>query len=400
MNQYGTRVLNALLKRYENSKLAKGETPKRTTRITFSFNDKTMPAYFAEDSYAHRPEIEAAMHRLVKAGFVSIEHDAYETSIERIHLNLENIESVYEALGRLSPKRKQAHLLAVLEQFSSQCETVQTVKAILRDKIQTFQPLKTWFDPDDAKELSDILKGLDALCTQQDIWSKRRFSVMVYQDSKRFERLQAKLFQCYKLASDKHFSSIEAWLDAHGIIATPTYLHIKGKATLTLHGVQIDLTQIGEEFILSSTQLPYVKIIALPKAKILTVENYTTFHDIEASEGLVLYLAGFHNRAKTAFLKAIIEAHPHTAFYHFGDLDVGGLRIFVNLRQKTALDVQPYAMDVATFEKHITQAKPLEGQDRNHLKAMREHQDYALFYPLIDRMLLTGKKLEQEAIDL
>ncbi len=48
----------------------------------------------------------------------------------------------------------------------------------------------------------------------------------------------------------------------------------------------------------------------------VTVENLTTYHDTPSENQAVLYLGGFPNFARAAFLRLVYAGEPEAAYYH------------------------------------------------------------------------------------
>lgn len=93
--------------------------------------------------------------------------------------------------------------------------------------------------------------------------------------------------------------------------------------------------------------------IAQPVDYVLTIENYAPFvrhvREINADRtGLVFYTGGFPARP---ILKQIVRlaAQAHAPTFHWGDMDAGGVRIFLHLEDALAayeIALQPHMMDV------------------------------------------------------
>ena len=65
---------------------------------------------------------------------------------------------------------------------------------------------------------------------------------------------------------------------------------------------------------------------------------------------------------------------------------------------KTGIAFQPLRMDLPTYTAYSAFGKPLSENDRKTLKRMAEDPYFDKQIPLFEQMLLTGIKLEQEAI--
>ena len=112
---------------------------------------------------------------------------------------------------------------------------------------------------------------------------------------------------------------------------------------------------------------------------------------------LALYIGGFAGPATLQLLRAVAATCPDAIFYHWGDIDPGGLRILAHLRGYLG-QVQPLAMDVATFEQYRRHGQPLTQRDRATLKSLQAQPVLNDCSGLIAHLLQSGYKLEQEAV--
>jgi DNA topoisomerase VI subunit A len=152
--------------------------------------------------------------------------------------------------------------------------------------------------------------------------------------------------------------------------------------------------------------------------KIITIENEASFYEFcqmnQDKPGLgnylVVFLKGFSNRLRRQFLLKVNmfakQANKTVSFFHWGDLDAGGIEIFLNLRQSTGIDIRPFLFRSDVIEYHKSSCKPLEKLDSMRLSRIRGRldsfitEDHKMIESLIDKMLELNLKLEQEAIDI
>jgi hypothetical protein len=85
-------------------------------------------------------------------------------------------------------------------------------------------------------------------------------------------------------------------------------------------------------------------------------------------------------------------------FYHWGDLDWGGLRIFQLLQEKVLPGLQPLYMDEKTLLAYQDYGETLHPVYRKRLEKLGQSPQYAVFHGLISLMLELNIKLEQEAL--
>jgi hypothetical protein len=140
---------------------------------------------------------------------------------------------------------------------------------------------------------------------------------------------------------------------------------------------------------------------------VITIENKASYlaciknHD--RNKELAVYLAGFYSPVKKMFLEKIWDFirvnSPETEFFHWGDLDLGGFNIFLQV-QKLIPQVQPFLMDVDTLRKYVAYGDQIEDDYGKKLASLLGKPEYRIFYPTIKEMLRLGIKLEQEAIEI
>jgi hypothetical protein len=204
-------------------------------------------------------------------------------------------------------------------------------------------------------------------------------------------------------------------LEAYGIRRKPGLLRSAGTGVLNVAGQQIAL----ESFV-PVAHLPdawseaWVAAIAASGARVLTtIENeYPFLAHVEESGGpaglgasgeVAVYTAGFPTPALVAALRALADRAPDLAFRHWGDADLGGVRIWLYLRTKIGRPLTPFrttAEWIRTESDHASRKlSPPELQALRHLQsqlASLPGSDVGLMLDAIQALLDTGIKLEQE----
>ena len=114
---------------------------------------------------------------------------------------------------------------------------------------------------------------------------------------------------------------------------------------------------------------------------------------------LILFCHGFFSPLEREFLvrletvlEALRTAGADIEYYHTGDLDYGGVRIFRYIRSRIFPLLKPLNMDVAQYEKYQEYAVEMEASVREKIKIMEE----PLLQPLIEKIGAEGKVIEQE----
>jgi hypothetical protein len=179
----------------------------------------------------------------------------------------------------------------------------------------------------------------------------RRFSVQLLGDSKAIESLLGRLGAL--LRRDPDWSQWENDADLFrflGLEKFPPPLFIKGPLALDYGGVSWDLTPLRPYVALSPDAIGDLRPTT-PIPYLLTIENLASFQrhvrEIQDS-GLVIYTAGFPAPALVRVLGELDRRLPADCrFYHWGDRDPGGLRIYAKVSAACpAHGVWPHLMAV------------------------------------------------------
>lgn len=227
----------------------------------------------------------------------------------------------------------------------------------------------------------------------------RTFSRRVVKDSKALERSEGRVAQLLKrLNPTLAGEEAREVLHASGIVRRAHLLQVKGPLRLSSKALRIDGT--GDVFI----GLPWAAVqeAALAHAVdyIITIENATSFwrFSVEiAGNYLALLTDGFPARDVLSSMAHLVRAAcllaADTPFYHWGDIDAGGLRVAAHLEDTFSIPVRLHQMHV---DLALTLGSPLQsrkGLDRLTRRS-GEIGDLALWLTTQE-----AKMLEQEELD-
>lgn len=188
------------------------------------------------------------------------------------------------------------------------------------------------------KEVSALFTALVAVAdNRQDEMDLRTFSAKILGNSKTMEKMEARFASAWKvLYPEVADLTARELYESLGLIKFPWPMLLKGPVTIVC-----DASEINVAGVLPFIGLPYaavrgIKIEHCPKY-VLTIENLSSFnrhvHEVQ-DDGLVIYSNGFPSTKTKAFLFMLDEVVPHDVpFYHWGDIDVGGLRIFQSIEK-------------------------------------------------------------------
>ena len=381
--KYETIILNKLLSKYEKSKLSTiGST--KNIQISIKLDEKTLPEYVNEDSYHYEKEINDTISSLKDNQF--IDYTTKNNRIEKITLNLSNIEAIYTYLNLESPTTKRMKYLSIAEYYQNKGPLTSAFSNHVINIINEYKPHAKYFNTTD--ELKEIFLILDKLDNQKEEISRRTFSSKYLNDSKRLETIQTKI---EKIIIECTNNQNEDILSNYNVYKNPTFIYLKGNITLKINKQIIDLNKLSNELILSSNHLRDLEILNLSVNNVITVENLTTFYDYPINDNLIIYLGGYHNEIR--------NFNNQLNFYHSGDIDAGGFYILNHLINNTGIKFIAKDMNIETLLKYKNYTKELTKEDIKRLTSLKQQENMYSYLDVIEYMITNKVKLEQENIN-
>lgn len=192
----------------------------------------------------------------------------------------------------------------------------------------------------------------------------------------------------------------EEILAAHGILTYAQTLEFKGALEYQIEGGSVlDTDAMKYGTIFNSQTLEMAVPVNLKKIhRIMTIENKANYEKMDFDpKTLYIYCHGFLSPAERKFLSALVLlAAPDTAYFHWGDMDYGGIRIFLFLQKRLFPDVQPWKMDPEHYKWALERGAgiPLEAGKREKLEKL----DAGMLTPLKEQILEHGQEIEQELL--
>lgn len=395
MKNYDFIILNYLIDRYENSSYFKSnfKSPPRKIYLEIS---KLFSDYGNSNHYLETEKIEDILAKLFKKNYL-LQGRKTDFGNQEVLLNMDDeiITDIYNYLDR---KPKPDNKMKILERINliKQDSVFFDFITYIKDQIDDNKSLNPYIENNSYEDFIKVISILEKMEIQNDEISFRKFSVSVFQDSKKLELYKRKIFNIVK---DFYDNSIETDYQAFSlfhIYRNPLQMYIKGNAVFKINNQIIDLNNFNDGFVFASKDINDLEILEINVKKVITIENLTSFYDFNDKDTLVLYLGGFHNSLSRNFLVQVYNILKKEAkFYHFGDIDAGGFHIYLDLVNKTKIPFETYKMDISTLEKYIIYTSPLTQNDIKRLTLLKNvYQN-----PILDFMLLHNVKLEQEIID-
>ena len=358
-NAVQKQVLEALLDQYERSKTYQGEN-----KVIQSLQippEKVFPDYASD--YADMDQIrdfEAWMRELEQAGLITIRYGSGE--IRKLTADPESWDLYYEVLQRRDKLSLQQDQIMLYQRYLGMSPLLDR---FCREQIGRLQQNKNpLYGGKEAEAILELCKFI--LQNQQDIL-ERELSMAVLKDSKRWEKkYRSKV--CGLLRKYGDYESLflgltddrdkedkreteRILLAEHQIYPNPSYVYFKGNAEFYFSNGPCVKTDPSMPMAFSSAALKGLKALYIGDEAVITVENLTSFNRMQMERAFLIFLSGYHNLAKQAFIKQIAGDNPGKQWHHFGDIDPDGFYIVENLIRGTGIDFHMVYMDTDTLKK-------------------------------------------------
>ena len=320
--------------------------------------------------------------------------------ITKIHYSIEIIPLLCKKEGMEDFLEKQRKYIEKMETFFQQISDIEWLRLYCNSILEKLKQGKI------VKEMEDdnlfyCLKEIAEL--QNPVW-KRIFSANILGNSKKFEREYEKkvvgILRIYSQLADKEEMTDEEILKNHGILSYAQTLEWKGAVVYQLDtGKAVDTSDLCYGTIINSQTLEHSKPTALPHIrKIMTIENKANYENMTYDKDtLYIYCHGFFSPKEVKYLQELEKlADEHVEFYHWGDMDLGGIRIFLFNKEKIFPKLKPYKMNRESFCQAVEKNAGivLEEQKRKRFEEM----DAGEVEELKKCILEYGVEIEQEML--
>ena len=403
MAHYDKKLLNALVDSYERSLLFSGQN-KVDVKIAFYFTRRTIPDYFDESSLEYEA-IHACVQELEHKGFLSLLWKRGKTGhiIDKVILNEEKLQEVYEYLHRVPKRQQQEQIGVVLEQAAQEFQTpvCSGFVSYLQERLSNCKSVKEYLDIADAEGAKRIIKVIYLIEKNETPCYIREFSIRNFSDSKIFEEMLGSIAKImHRFGDGLEGMELSDILAEYNIYHTPNYVYFKGNIVLNVAGKTLPIGGLQQGIGVSGEDVPKISLQDTTDIKkVITIENLTTFFRWQDEKSLILYLGGYHNSVRRSLLKMIYQQLPDIDYYHFGDIDVGGFEIYEDLCAKTGIPFKLYRMDTDTLDRYANFGKKLTESDRKRINKIIQNNEIA-YTDVLYYMLLNNVKLEQECVEM
>lgn len=216
-----------------------------------------------------------------------------------------------------------------------------------------------------------------------------------------------KIYQSAVLSVLKQYSPLyeegmsdEELLTAHGILTYAQTLEFKGAVSYRIDdgpaistAAQIYGTMFNKQTLENAVPISIVGI-----RQIMTIENKANYEKMQfRPDTLYIFCHGFFSPPERKFLSRVVAlAGTDTEYFHWGDMDYGGIRIFKFLQKNLFPKLKPWKMDVTDYKMALQMGASisLETDKRERFEQM----DAGVLTPLKEAILKNGKEIEQELL--
>lgn len=382
-------ILNKLLDKYEKSVSFIGKNKHQQ-----SFREriiKLFPKYEDISDFHTFEQVNNAIEELVRLEYISTTKTPANL-YEEVELNVIHIEEIYLYLNRTNKRTMHEQLAKLLYRYKDKNIVLQQYCENQLIAIKKNKSVK--YFKGNINEYEHLLKALAEVFLVKEETFIREFSIKIFGDSKTFDKIASNVESILLEYGD--YPDEENVLAYVNLVKLPSYVFFKGKGKLIINGQVIDCSNFNADIGISMNMIKQIDTIEITGESLITIENLTTFHRYNAPNQFVIYLGGYHNEVRRELLKLMAQQNNMKQFYHFGDIDAGGLYILEHLKRRTGIAFKAYKMDKETLIKYKRYAKPLTDNDKKRLLKLKEQ--YINYEEVVNYMLENNIKLEQEAI--
>ena len=348
-------------------------------------------------------------------GKIRIVWTQVNSDIKRIDYDISSIHELCQLENIEDPRTRQESLIEDIKCCRSEVRDCAWICRYYDDILERLIAGKSVTEAEDYGRF----KCINAITRiEEPVW-ERVFSARVFNDSKTFEHLyRQKMVSILKNHSpyyeeymedydsdeddaenDKRKSGLEI-LKMHGIMSYAQTLEWKGPLVYRIdNGCVIDTSDQIYGTIINTQTLEHSEPVSLTGCKrIMTIENKANYESMQYDENtLYIFCHGYFTPKEVHFLKQLSLIAPEGCeFYHWGDMDFGGISIFQFIKDKVFEKIEPYRMGATDFAEALKNGAgiPLKASTREKLKK----KDAGLLNELKEAILQSDKTIEQEKL--
>lgn len=397
---YEVLVLNKLLDKFEVRTIGSN----RRVLIKCDKKEINIPDIESDEYYIFKND----MLSLKSKNYIDFDWVQKDYLIKNIWLIIDNVSEAYRYLEREDKDSKINSVISLIDNAITATEPcwVHDYFEQIRDNIIKSSKL-TGIWNSEHKLLNDFLDALINISRLKGkAVSMRAFSVNIYGDSKYFEReIKQYIIPVIKNNEpdllDTEEISDRAVLAQAGIIMMPEIFEFCGNVKILFDNGIVDFSPIPKGACISSECVSDIcSIDIFDTDRILFIENKTNYSEYclnnKSERELVVYHGGFYSPQRGEFF-AKLCSETDIPVYFWGDIDYGGFKMFVRLRNNIIRNVQPFNMDITSYNLHKENGLKKGDDYILKLKKIQKDPDYMIFDDVISEIANEKITVEQES---
>lgn len=398
---YQSMILNKLIDKYEKSKHYSDGT-EFTRRIFVNCDDLVD----VTDPYENEQFL-SDIFELRTKNFVDCDWKRQDLVVDRIWLILDNTDRIYKYLGRKSKNDEVNDVLIEIERLSRSIKTawIKEYLHIQYNNIKEKNKLSGMWRSNITliREILAALGRIDRLNGKS--ISMRTLSIELYSDSKYFERnIKKYIVDIAKknepdLRENDEISERET-LQQLGIVMMSEIFEFCGNMAIIFKEGIVDFSPIKNGACVSGDCIEDMLSAEIKGvSRIIFIENKTNYSEYcfkkRKEDELVIFHGGFYSPQKGKFFRMIYNA-ADIPIYFWADIDYGGFRMFVRLKNNIIPKLQPMNMSVSAHQKHSYRLLERSDEYIAKLISLCNDKKYYMFYDVIMAIANSHGTVEQE----
>ena len=397
---YETLILDKLLDKYED------RVPTSNRRVLIDLNKKDVKVPNIESS--EYIEFRETMLRLKNKEFIYVDWVRKDYIIKSVWLNLANVDTVYHYLERPTRNSKAAVIFKIIEKTLQKVKTKwirNYLEAECDSIITKGKIIGIWCK--EKNIIADLLSALESIDKMNgNAISMRVFSIQTYGDSKKFQREIKQLIIPIIKRYEPNLADVEEISDREvlaqvGIIMMPEIFEFCGNIRIGFSGGEVDFSPIAKGSCISSECIPDICNIEIFNTdRIVFIENKTNYSEYclnsKSERELVVYHGGFYSPQRGEFFRKLC-ADTAIPAYFWGDIDYGGFKMYMRLKNNIINSLQPLNMDLISFNRYKSNGLSKNDEYIVKLSSLKLDEDYYEFFDVIDAIIAEKTTVEQES---
>ena len=317
------------------------------------------------------------------------------TNIRTIHFSTDIMPALCARAGIEDPRKRQLRYIDILEGWRK-CAKGTWLTRYYEEELRLLRDGNCSQTTKERIEDGYLYRCLDELIHLEEPVEKPIFSARVFQNAKlpeerltpskifrkKYEGAVVSILTNYSPDYEDGMSNDEI-LAAHGVLSYAQTLEWKGPLVYSMEGeadvhdgVEIDTSQNFYGTIINAKTLEHASPLRLPGVKqVIIIENKANYEKQKyKSDTLYIFCHGFFSPKEVRFLKKIADAAgDNVEYYHWGDMDYGGIRIFQFNKANIFPMLKPLKMLRMDYEQVIDQGAgvSIEAGKRKKLEMLK-----------------------------